>query len=205
MQDRRQYYRINDKVSLNYKVVQTADAGEEINRAKRGYAELADLRNALSCIDARMDDITSELKKDFPLIAELTTLINKKITLHERMMGFDEYDDHIMNPAREVNLSANGVAFEAETPLVEGSDLRIEMVTYPENHYIPLYAKVVSCRKNNQDKAAGYTIAVEFEAISEKDREHIMHHVFTKQAAEIKKQREVSKITDEDSKISLAK
>ena len=205
MEDRRQYYRINDKVSLNYKVVQTDTADDEINRARHGYAELAELRNALFCIDARMDDVCDKLKPDYPLIAELATLINKKIALHERMLGFDEYDDHILSPAREISLSANGLAFEAETPIVAGSHLKLELVTYPENYYIPLYARVVTCRKNNQGKAAGFTIAVEFEAISEKDRERIMQHILARQAVEIKKKRETDEAQSETAKTSLIK
>ena len=190
MDDRRQYFRIDDRLSLSYRVVQTGDAEDEINKARRGYAELAELRNALFVIDARMDDICNEIKRDFPLIAELTTLINKKIALHERLIGIDEpYDDNPMGAARDVNLSANGVAFEAEIPMVEGSHLKIEMVMYPENYYIPLYGRVISCRKSNEEKTAGYKIAVEFEAISEKDRERVMHHILSKQAEDIKKQR----------------
>lgn len=193
MEERRQYFRIDDRISLSYRVVQTGDAEEEINRARQGYAELAELRSSLFVIDARMDDICNELKRDFPLIAELVTLVNRKIAVHEKLIGLDDYDENVMSPARDVNLSANGVAFEAETPMVEGSHLKIEMVTYPEHYYIPVYARVVSCRKSNEDKASGYTIAVEYEAISEKDREHIMHHVFAKQAGDIKKQREADK------------
>ncbi len=190
MKERRKFYRINDKMSLNYKVVQSSDADQEIKKTKYGYIELADLRNALFCIDARLGDIANQLSKDYPLISEMVTLVNKKIALHERMMGFDEYDDHILTTAREVSLSASGVAFSSETPLPEGTHLKLEMVTYPEHNYIPVYARVVSCRQNEENISLGYTIAVEFEAISERDQERLMNHVFKKQAEEIKLQRE---------------
>ncbi len=190
MKERRKFYRINDKMSLNYKVVQSSDADQEIKKTKYGYIELADLRNALFCIDARLGDIANQLSKDYPLISEMVTLVNKKIALHERMMGFDEYDDHILTTAREVSLSASGVAFSSETPLPERTHLKLEMVTYPEHNYIPVYASVVSCRQNEENTSVGYTIAVEFEAISERDQERLMNHVFKKQAEEIKLQRE---------------
>ncbi|MFQ5661379.1 MAG: PilZ domain-containing protein [Gammaproteobacteria bacterium] len=193
MKDRRQFYRIDDMISLNYKVVRPSDAKGEIEKPRLGYTELADLRNALYCIDARLDDISNQLSKDNPLIAELATLINKKIVLHARMTGFhaDEDDEQNLSPACKVNLSANGVAFETEAPLPDGAALRLELVTYPEVHYIPVYARVVSCRKNEEPGQTGYTIAVEFEAMSEKDRERIIHHVFSRQAQELRGEREV--------------
>ena len=204
MDNRRQFYRINDTISLSYKVVQTGDNEQEINAAKRGYAELAEIRNAIYCIDARMDDISQQLSQDFPLISELVGLFNKKIALHDRMMGYDEDDNRLMSVAKEVNLSANGVAFEAETPMAEGSYLRLEMVIFPENYYIPVYARVVNCRQNNEDSPSGYTIAVEFDAISEKDQEKIMHHILKKQADDIKKQRDSEELgTGKTSKQSV--
>ena len=90
---------------------------------------------------------------------------------------------------REVNLSASGVAFSSETALTEGTHLKLEMVTYPEHNYIPVYARVVSCRQNQESNSSDYTVAVEFEAISERDQERLMNHVLKKQAEVLKKQR----------------
>lgn len=189
MQERRQFYRINDMVSLNYNVVPSDSAARKIDDAKHGYTDLSDLRNALFCIDAKLDDITEQLSKDYPLIAEMVTTINKKIALHERMLGYDDYKDHILSTAREVNLSANGVAFETETNIPKGTTLRLELVTYPEHHYIPVYAHVVSCKQNKGDNSSSHTVAVEFESISDKDQERIINHIFKKQAEQIKRKR----------------
>jgi len=165
---------------------------QQILKAKHGYSDLGDLRNALFCIDARLDTIGNQLAKEFPLISEMLTLINKKIALHERIMGFDEDEDedNIFTMVREVNLSASGVAFSSETALTEGTHLKLEMVTYPEHNYIPVYARVVSCRQNQEGNSSDYTVAVEFEAISERDQERLMNHVLKKQAEGLKQQRQ---------------
>ncbi len=190
MNERREFYRINDTISLTYKVLQAANMEQQILKAKHGYSDLGDLRNALFCIDARLDTIGNQLAKEFPLISEMLTLINKKIALHERIMRFDEYDDNTFTMVREVNLSASGVAFSSETALTEGTHLKLEIVTYPEHNYIPVYARVVSCRQNQESNSSDYTIAVEFEAISERDQERLMNHVLKKQAEGLKQQRE---------------
>ena len=69
MNERREFYRINDTISLNYKVLQAAKMEEEIFKVKRGYSDLGDLRNALFCIDARLDTIADKLTREHPLIS----------------------------------------------------------------------------------------------------------------------------------------
>ena len=60
--DRRRFYRIQDKVSLNYRVVQSADIEQEISKTNRRQRELSELRNAVHAIDARLEAINMKLK-----------------------------------------------------------------------------------------------------------------------------------------------
>ena len=186
-EDRRRFYRIQDKVSLSYRVVQSADIEQEISKTNRRQRELSELRNAVHAIDARLEVITMKLAQDNPLIAETLNLFHRKIALHERMLGIDDYDDKVFSQAREINLSASGAAFNAETPLSKGIYLKMELVTYPEHHYIPVYAQVVQCNQLQEDSLAGYHIAVEFKGISDEDEERIINHIFKIQAQEIKR------------------
>lgn len=190
MKERRQFYRIDDRVSLSYKLIPDKDIEQELFNAQRGYIELTDIKNSLSCIETRLEDISYQLSNDYPLISEMIMLVNKKISLHEQMMGFYHSDENRLKPATDVNLSANGVAFETKTPLSESTHLRLEMVIYPESHYIPIYGHVVSCKQISENPQDGYKMAVEFDAISDKDREKIIQHVLSKQADEIKNHRE---------------
>ena len=113
----------------------------------------------------------------------------------------------VYSQARAINLSASGVAFEAETPPSKGIYLKMELVTYPEHHYIPVFARVVQCNQLQDDSLAGYHIAVEFKGISDEDEERIINHIFKKQAQEIKRKKENQKINHDeatDSQISVA-
>jgi len=186
-EDRRRFYRIQDKVSLNYRVVQATDIEREISKTHRRQRELSELRNAVHAIDARIEVLNMKLSQDNPLIAETLTLFHRKIALHERMLGIDDYDEKVFTQAKEVNISASGIAFEAETPLNEGTYLKMELVTYPEHQYIPVYAQVVLCKQLQDGNTAGYHIAVEFTGISDEDEERIINHIFKIQAQEIKR------------------
>lgn len=188
-QDRRRYYRIEDRVSLSYRVIQPADMEMEISRVSRKQKELSELRNAALAIDARLDVINRQLKHENPLVAEALVLFQRKIALHESMLGMNDIDEASFSPAREINLSANGVAFDAETKLYRDTCLKIEMVLYPENHYISLFARVVQCHQIEDDSLSGFRIAVEFTAISDEDEERIVNHIFKLQAAGLRKRK----------------
>lgn len=188
-QDRRRFYRINDKVSLNYRVVQATDIEQEIAKTSMRQRELAELRNSVHAIDARLEVLNMKLAQDHPLIAETLNLFHRKIALHERMLGIDDYDDKVFSQAKEINLSASGIAFDAETPLNEGTNLKMELVTYPEHQYIPVYARVVLCKPLQDGNASGYHIAAEFKGISNEDEERIINHIFKVQAQEIMREK----------------
>ncbi len=201
--DRRRFYRIKDRVSLNYCVVQSAGIDQEINKTNRRQQELAELRNATHAIDARLEAINIKLSRENPLIAETLDLFHRKIALHERMFRIDDDDDgKVFSQAREISLSASGVAFDAETPLNQGTHLKLELIIYPENHYIPVFAHVVKCKQIQDDSSAGYHIAVEFEGISNENEERIINHIFKIQAQEIKREKETRQQDNKDDQVS---
>lgn len=182
--DRRRFFRIQDRVTLNYRVVQSANIEHEISKNGHIREQLSDLRNASHALDARLEVLNMKLAQDNPLVGEVLTLFHRKMALHERMLSLDSNDDRSFTPAKEVNLSASGIAFMAETPLNEGTYLKMEVITYPEHYYIPVFSRVVSCSQLDSSATSGYRIAVEFKGISNEDEEHIVNHIFKIQAQE---------------------
>ncbi len=204
-QDRRRFYRVNDKVSLNYRLVPSADIDREISKANRRQREISELRNATHALDARIEVLTNKLAQDNPLIGETLNLFHRKIALHERMLGMDDYDDGAFNQAKEINLSASGIAFDADTPLSKDTYIKLELVTLPEHDYIPVYARVIQCNQIEDDSTAGFRIAVEFKGISDEDEARIVNHIFRLQARELKRERaELNAEKDSESDVSAA-
>lgn len=188
MEDRRQFYRINDKVSLNYYVIGSSDSDDEELNAHKEFKELAAIRKSMFDIDEKLSQTCARLSDDNPVILEIVNLLNQKFTAYENYI-LRQGSKKEMSPAGEVNLSANGVAFETDRPIAEGANLQLDMIIYPENYYIPVYSRVINCRKTHHDSDT-YSIAVEFVAMSDTDREVIVHHVLKKQAEELRLQRE---------------
>jgi c-di-GMP-binding flagellar brake protein YcgR len=189
MNDRRRYFRINDKVSLRYRVVQDIDIETEIKRTEHEQNNLAELKNAFNCIESKIMSKMSRLEEVSPLVAEILGLYDKKLSLIESMVLQKDDRDNSITETQHVNLSASGMSFESNTPINEDVNLRIEMVLFPEYQFIPIYARVIDCRKKMDDNLYRFNVAVDFIGISETDQEIIMQHILSKQAKSIKDER----------------
>ncbi len=189
MNDRRQFFRINDTVSLKYRIVQNDDIEEEIRRAEHDKHALSELKNAFNVIDSRIFSRIERLQKSEPLAADILGLFDKKLTLMQHMLLQGEDNEDIMSNMQPVNLSASGMSFESNTPINEGSHLKIDMVLFPEYHYVTTYAQVVDCRKKIDDSLYRFKVSVEYAGMSDKVQEDIVQHVLSKQASELQQAR----------------
>ncbi|MEQ8289519.1 MAG: PilZ domain-containing protein [Gammaproteobacteria bacterium] len=189
MSDRRQFFRINDTISLKYRIVQNDDIEAEIRRSENEQQELSELKNAFNVIEARILSRIERLQKSEPLVADILGLFDKKLTLMQHMLMNNDDNEDIMSNMQQVNLSASGMSFESNTPINEGSHLKIDMVLFPEYHYVSLYAKVVDCRKKIDDSLYRFKVGVEFTGLSDKMQEDIVQHVLSKQASELQQAR----------------
>ena len=189
MDDRRRYFRINDKVSLKYRVVQGINIDAEIVRTAHEQNTLAEMKNAFNCIEAKIMSKMPRIEEVSPLVAEVLGMFDKKLSLMESMILHKEDEANSITETQTVNLSASGMAFESNTPINEDVNLKMELILFPEYQFIPLYARVVDCKKKMDDNLYRFNIAVDFIGISESDQEVIMQHVLSRQAASIKKER----------------
>jgi len=189
MDDRRRYFRINDKVSLKYRVVQGIDVETEIKRTEHEQNNLAELTHAFNCIEAKIMSKMGRVEEVSPLVAEILGLYDKKLSLIESMILHNEDKEDSITETQNVNLSASGMAFESNTPINEDVNLKMELVLFPEYQFIPVYARVVDCKKKMDDNLYRFNVAVDFVGICESDQEIIMQHVLSRQAKQLKSER----------------
>ncbi len=189
MDDRRRYFRINDKVSLKYRVVQGIDVDTEIKRTEHEQNTLAEMKNAFNSIEAKVISKMARIEEVSPLVAEILGLYDKKLSLMQNMIMHNDDKDNSITETQHVNLSASGMSFESNTPINDDVNLKMELIVFPEYQFIPLYARVVDCKKKMDDNLYRFIIAVDFIGICESDQETIMQHILSRQAATIKKER----------------
>ena len=124
-----------------------------------------------------------------PLVAEILGLFDKKMSLMQSMIMHNDDRENSITETQIVNLSASGISFESNTPINEDVTLKMEIVLFPEYQFIPVYARVVDCRRKMDDNLYRFNVAVNFVGICESDQEIIMQHVLSKQAALLKQER----------------
>jgi len=206
MDDRRRYFRINDKVSLKYRVVQGMgmDIETEIKRTEHEQNNLAELKNAFNCITANIMSRMDRVEEVSPLVAEILGLFDKKLSLIESMILHNDDKDDSITETQQVNLSASGMSFESNTPINEDVNLKMELVLFPEYQFIPVYARVIDCKKKMDDNLYRFNIAVDFIGICETDQEIIMQHVLGRQAKLLKDERQQDTIEEDEPKLAAS-
>lgn len=204
MDDRRRYFRIHDKVSLKYRVVQGIDIETELKRTEHEQNNLAELKNAFNCITAKIMTKMDRVEEASPLVAEILGLFDKKISLLESMVMHNDDTNDSITKTQHVNLSASGISFESNTPINEDANLKMELVLFPEYQFIPVYARVIDCRKIMDDNLYRFNIAVDFVGISESDQEIIMQHVLSSQAKLLKEERQQEMVEEDEPKFAAS-
>lgn len=188
-EDRRQFFRIDDEVSLFYKQVeeQKAIAASQVTDDVLSNCSLV---TALDVLDQESRIILYRLEKHQPEIAEYLKIIDSKISLVAQAVmrqGHDFSEGNIRN----ANISASGLAFECDETMQEGEFLEIKLLLTSCLAVIVIYGKVIHCKENTLANAAmPYQIGIEYINLKEQDREVLIKHVVKRQMQQIREQKQ---------------
>ncbi|MDZ7922915.1 MAG: PilZ domain-containing protein [Marinagarivorans sp.] len=175
MVERRRYFRINDTVKLSYRQLD-----------KRGNSlESSDHQDLIAEQDRRMEVLISELKTEHPKMIELIALLNQKL---ERLSPFEKHENTVLAyRAREVNMSACGLAFSEDDAVAIGSQLMLYLILANGQKMI-LKGLVIGCQlerdqaPNENDR---YNWRVDFINLTEKDQELLIQNIVQRQSAQL--------------------
>ncbi len=181
MEERRRHYRITDHVILKYHQVDEETAKSGMARLQADRMGRDQIRHALLGMETRLLDLIHQISRARPDLAEVLDLMNKKISLTERLVEAslgDSGEEILDQLPSEVNLSGAGLAFNSPDEYPPATLLEVELVLLPRYDYIRAYGSVVKCEPL---EGGGFRLAVDFSYIREDDREEIIQHVFRKQ------------------------
>lgn len=194
--ERRNFYRVDDVVYLEYRPV----SKEELGNIEAGLAGQAspqpprdEYLEQLASISKQITPLISEIRKDSPTLARFLEGLNKKVDLlvgrvFTELGGADEQPDATVQVRSNVNLSAGGVAFNAEEGFDAGEYLHLRIVTTTEGFVIDSYGQVIRCGRENREPARPYRLRVKFAFLDDADRRMLMRHIMAKQRETIRKQ-----------------
>ncbi len=188
-QDRRRFFRIEDKVNLFYKII---DEKQLISVGQMTDSVLSNcsLVTALDVLDQESRIIMFRIEKNDPEMAEYLKVLDSKINLLAEALMRQE-NDFSEGDMRNANISASGLAFEAENPIEEGEFLEIKLLLTSCFAVIVIYGKVIYCRENTlEDTVNHYQIGIDYINMKEQDREVLIKHVVKRQMQQIRENKE---------------
>lgn len=181
--ERREYFRIEDKVQLRYICIDESSAlahvvptefGEDI-----GYSLIRELQR----IDRENNPLLRTIAEQSRELEQYLRGLNRKIELIATRIA-SETDSLDFKEQQVISLSEGGMAFHARKELAHGSHLALQLTLQPSHLTLVLFGRVINCSLINNDPAQGFSVAVSFVNIQVEDRQTIAKHIMQVQLAQ---------------------
>jgi hypothetical protein len=183
--ERRSFFRIDDEVALKYRLVSDDDLSQVDDALRINDSVSASLTNKLEKMSEVSKIHIRYVERESPEVARYFTFLEAKINLlaHHVMMTSDDF---FIQSTQPVNISGSGVSFLANESYNVDDYLEVKFILSPSLTSIKTFSKVVSCKPDG----AKFKIALEFNRLSDGDRDLLIRHVVKKQMNDIREQGE---------------
>ena len=175
--DRREYYRIEDTIALEFSLLSGAEA--QASDVLHDPSPLFNLLSDLHLMDFESQHLLRHISERDRTLANYLKVMNKRIDLIGQAMAQSLLRE--IGTPRQVSLSEGGVSFQHGQAVATGSHLAIKMVLMPQALGLLLRAQVVHCQARDDGR---FEIGTEFEALTDAQRQLLARHILQKQALE---------------------
>lgn len=187
MADRREFFRINDTVFIEFQTIGTEDA-EELGRILKDplHSGNNQEKGQLQTLQTAFNHIADQINQHDRDIARALRLLDQKLNLinHAVQRQNTKSDD---NQVIDANLSGGGIAFMTDIAIDAKSAVEIKIELQPSGTHIHTIANVISCNElADSSKEAPYFLRLAFTHMSEIDRSLLVKHILTRQAENIR-------------------
>jgi len=187
-QDRRRFFRIDDRLLLSVRRV----SAEEAAGAETGAADLR-AAGVLADLDRRIATIVNAARLQAPAVAELAELLNKKLDHVVATLGLsEELAQRAMFHEQQVNISASGLGFESDELFEPDEMLQVDVLFPPSNARLTLRARVVRCIAGEQGEPN--LVQLEFAELGNQDQEFLIQYILRRQGQFLQQLREARDI-----------
>ncbi|MCW8891647.1 MAG: PilZ domain-containing protein [Sedimenticola sp.] len=188
--ERRQYFRIEDSLSLSFKPVPLEEVPACVERLERELDSHFTVVSSLAAVTQEMMGTMHKIEASRPEIAAYLKSLDKKIDILGRAF-LAQTTELFVQPAQEVNLSATGISFYVDEQIAAGSILELKILLMPSYTGILSFAEVISCDPvDTAESKQQYHLRTSFTHIRERDRDVLIQHVIQRQGAQIRQARE---------------
>lgn len=178
--ERREYFRIDDDIYLSYTVLMDDSLELAQQRLHNRNQQQISITSELNRISKQLSTQLKTMKRRHPDTARCLEVLNEKIDLLVQYALIRDPDAHA-SPNKHVSISASGMAFIDELCPKAGDYLELSFKLFPSFREIGAIAQVVSvssqAHRDSASQERGYTVAVQFVLIDNKDREALQEHM----------------------------
>lgn len=185
--ERRQHFRINDTLSIQYQPIDDATAdsvGEEL--ISHGIGPNNEEKAQLRILQTAFSHIHDQINHHDRDIARALRILNDKITILSQVVYRQDYDtsDDI---DLDVNLSGGGLAFLTPQVFEARSPLKVQLSLPSSGVVIQALAKVISCQPHESEhNNEAYYLRLAFTHMHEQDRDLLIKHILLRQAEQLR-------------------
>lgn len=181
--DRREYYRIEDTIALDFSLLSGPQA--LASDALHDASPLFNLLSDLHLMDFESQHLLRHISERDRTLANYLKVMNKRIDLLGQALAQNLLRD--IGTPRQVSLSEGGISFNHAQEIEPGSHLALKMVLMPQALGLLLRARVMHCQVREDGQ---FDIGTEFEALTDAQRQLLARHILQKQAQQRRLARE---------------
>ncbi|MBB1520792.1 PilZ domain-containing protein [Aquipseudomonas guryensis] len=182
--DRREYYRIDDTIALDFSLLSGPQA--LASDALHDASPLFNLLSDLHLMDFESQHLLRHISERDRTLANYLKVMNKRIDLLGQALAQSLLRD--IGVPRRVSLSEGGISFNHPQAVAAGSHLALKMVLMPQALGLLLRARVMHCQARDDGQ---FEIGTEFEALTDAQRQLLARHILQKQAQQRRLAREL--------------
>ncbi|HHO68245.1 MAG TPA: PilZ domain-containing protein [Gammaproteobacteria bacterium] len=188
-EERREFFRIDDQIALEYRVIGEADVEAIRNKIEAAVPDKFMTASSFAATSRQIGHLLHRLQAQSPELVRCLQAIDQKLNTLAQLFVAEEMKLETQ-PTREVNISAGGLAFRSQQQIPVGELLEMRMVLLPSLMGILTVARVVKCEHVNDGQLQfPWRIAVTYEHIRESDRELLVRHIMARETELLRAQR----------------
>jgi hypothetical protein len=188
-EDRREYFRLDDDVLLDYARIDEAQLAGLRERIFDRVVDRFTVAATFATSSRTMARILSSFSANQPDLARYLKQMDQKLNQLARLFVIEEMNagEHAVT---RVNLSAGGLVFPSATEFSPDDLLELRLALLPAMTGILTVVRVVYCERSAHGNGLPWQVAVEYEYIRESDRDLIASHIMAREAEQLRERRE---------------
>lgn len=186
-QERREFFRIDDRVNLSYQIVSEEELAKRVKALECSPSDGLTVMTRLTSISQQFAATLHRIDQQNPDVADYLKALDQKLEVLAQTF-LSRNSDLVEQPTQIVNLSAGGIAFSVVDEIEQGTPLEVKLLLSPTYTGILTYGRVVSCDPAEEDDS--YHVRVDFEHIRDSDRDALIRHILRRQGEYLRRRRE---------------